>query len=114
LRPVTWPRLQKSRRCTSCTSDIVPNDRETPTGSLPRVFRPMCELLHTVSANQTCNGTSLLLRQAPLALNAQRSPIPGVPGRADCRSVWGEPACTLRDRAAARLDSEQFRFAPRT
>jgi hypothetical protein len=40
LRPVTWPRLQKSQRCTSCASDMVPADRETPTGSVPQVFRP--------------------------------------------------------------------------
>ena len=39
----------------------------------------MCELLHTVSANQTCNSTILLLGHAPLALNAQRPPITGVP-----------------------------------
>jgi hypothetical protein len=47
------------------------------TGSVPRVFRPMCELLHTASANQTCDSTILLWEQAPLALNAQRPPITG-------------------------------------
>ena len=72
LRPVTWPRLQKSQRCTSC---VRPR-----TGSVPRVFCPMCELLHTASANQTCDSTILLWEQAPLALNAQRPPITGVPG----------------------------------
>ena len=40
----------------------------------------MCELLHTASANQTCDNMILLLEQAPLALNAQRPPITGVPG----------------------------------
>src|SRR5215831_113681 len=43
-------------------------------------FAPMCELLHTASANQTCDGTILLWEQAPLVLNAQRPPITGVPG----------------------------------
>ena len=38
-------------------------------------FAPMCELLHTVSANQTCNSTILLLGQARVALNVQRPPI---------------------------------------
>jgi hypothetical protein len=50
------PRLQKSQRCTSGASDMVPTDRQPRIGNVPRVFAPMCELLHTVSANQTCSS----------------------------------------------------------
>src|SRR5215510_874253 len=40
LHPVTWPRLQKSQRCTSCASDMVPTDRETPDGQRPTSVLP--------------------------------------------------------------------------
>jgi hypothetical protein len=40
----------------------------------------MCELLHTVSANQTCSSVDPSFGAGPLALNAQRPPITGVPG----------------------------------
>src|SRR5262249_60603106 len=91
---------------------MVPTDHETPMGGAPRVFRPMCELLHTASANQTCDSTILLLEQAPLALSALRPPITGVPGVQIGGPLCGEPACALRvGRAAARLDPEQFRSA---
>src|SRR5215813_708084 len=72
----------------------------------------MCELLHTASANQTCDSTILLWEQAPLALNAQRPPITGVPGAPALGGI--RPALSGSGRAAARLDSEQFRSAPRT
>src|SRR5262249_48411946 len=72
----------------------------------------MCELLHTASANQTCDSTILLWEQAPLALNAQRPPITGVPGAPALGGI--RPALSGSGRAAARLDSEKFRFAPRT
>src|SRR5262249_43836574 len=92
---------------------MVPTDHETPMGSVPRVFRPMCELLHTASANQTCDSTILLLEQAPLALNAQRPPDNWCSSRADWRSASGRtpPLLSGAGRAAARLDSEQFRSA---
>src|SRR5215471_12028991 len=72
----------------------------------------MCELLHTASANQTCDSTILLWEQAPLALNAQRPPITGVPGAPALGGI--RPALSGSGRAAARLDSEQFRSTPRT
>src|SRR5215471_6327497 len=72
----------------------------------------MCELLHTASANQTCDSTILLWEQAPLALNAQRPPITGVPGAPALGGT--RPALSGSGRAAARLDSEHFRSAPRT
>src|SRR5215471_15790571 len=70
-------------------------------------FAPMCELLHTASANQACDSTILLWEQAPLALNAQRPPITGVPGAPAFGGI--RPALSGSGRAAARLDSEQFR-----
>jgi len=89
--------------------------RETRRAPSHECFVPMCELLHTVSANQTCNSTILLLEQAPLALNAQRPPITGVPGAQIGGPLWGNPpALSGSGRAAARLDSEQFWSAPST
>src|SRR5262245_6318146 len=101
---------------------MVPTDHETPMGSVPRVFRPMCELLHTTSANQTCDSTILLLEQAPLALNALRPPITGVPGAQIGGPLCGEPACALRVGSCGgpprfrtiQVCSEKFRSAPRT
>jgi len=64
----------------------------------------MCELLHTVSANQTCSSVD---RAGPLALNAQRPPITGVPGvRLELRFGGNPAALSGSGRAAARLDSE--------
>src|SRR5262245_11106871 len=113
LRPVTWPCLQKSQRCTSSASDMVPTDRETPMGSVPRVFRPMCELLHTVSANQTCNSTILLLGTRPACAECAETADNWCSTRADWRSAFGgnPPALSGLGHAAARLDSEQFRSA---
>src|SRR5215468_3776836 len=73
----------------------------------------MCELLHTASANQTCDSTILLLEQAPLALNAQRPPDNWCSRRADWRSAFGgnPPLLSGLGHAAARLNSEQFRSA---
>jgi ABC transporter substrate binding protein len=68
----------------------------------------MCELLHTASANQTCDSTILLWEQAPLGLNAQRPPITGVPGAQIGGPFSGETRLRTQGRAAARLDSEQF------
>src|SRR5215831_1645734 len=75
-------------------------------------FAPMCELLHTASANQTCDSTILLWEQAPLALNAQRPPITGVPG---APAFGGNPPCALR--VGSRGGPPRFRtikVAPRT
>src|SRR5215475_6556456 len=71
----------------------------------------MCELLHTASANQTCDSTILLWEQAPLGLNAQRPPITGVPGAQIGGPFSGgnPPSHSGLGRAAARLDSEQFK-----
>jgi len=57
----------------------------------------MCELLHTVSANQTCSSAILLLGCSLLALNAHR--------------FRGNPAArrSASGREAAHLDLEQFR-----
>jgi len=64
----------------------------------------MCELLHTASANQTCSSVD---RAGPLALNAQRPPITGVPGvRLELRFGGNPAALSGSGRAAARLDSE--------
>src|SRR5262245_53845719 len=91
---------------------MVPTDHETPMGSVPRVFRPICELLQTAIVAQICDSTILLFEQAPLALISLIPPITGVPGAQIGGPLCGEPACALRvGRAAARLDSEQFRSA---
>src|SRR5262249_502401 len=52
-------------------------------------FAPMCELLHTASANQACDSTILLWEQAPLALNGQTPPITGVRGARMGGPLWG-------------------------
>ena len=73
----------------------------------------MCELLHTVRADQTCSsvdpsfGAGLTRAECTetahnWVFQARRLEVP----------LSGEPACALRvGRAAGRLDSEQFRSA---
>jgi hypothetical protein len=76
-------------------------------------FAPMCELLHTVSANQTCNSTIPLLGQAPLALNAQRPPITGVPGAQIGSPLWGGTRLCSQGRVVPRPASIQADHADR-
>src|SRR5262245_23504065 len=57
-----------------------PHRSSTPHLQRPTsVSAPMCELLHTVSANQTCSSVDPSFGAGPLALNAQRPPITDVP-----------------------------------
>src|SRR5262245_45549605 len=100
---------------------MVPTDHEPPWAASHECFAPMCELLHTVSANQTCNSTILLFGRGPLALNAQRPPITGVPHA----QIGGPLSAGTRLRSQGRscggprrfrtiqVCSEKFRPAPR-
>src|SRR5262245_11082061 len=83
----------------------------------------MCELLHTVSANQTCSSVDPSFGAGPLALNAQRPPITWCSRTIHCvrrvliNAQIGRPLSgqTRLRRVGvglrAHLDSEQFRSA---
>src|SRR5262245_59531174 len=86
----------------------------------------MCELLHTVSANQTCSSVDPSFGAGPLALNAQRPPITWCSRTIHCvrrvliNAQIGRPLSgqTRLRRVGvglrAHLDSEQFRSVQKT
>src|SRR5262245_50421965 len=103
------PRLQKSQRCTSCASDMVPTDRETPRAASHECFAP-CVNYFTQSAQiRHAIVRSFFGTDSACAECAETADLVFHAGRLEVRFL-GEPACAFRvGSCGGRLDSEHLR-----